>query len=255
MVGAERSRPGVAITRDEGPDGPLTRILRDMGARVLKWGSIAFEPPRDPGPLVEALGRLGEYDWICFSSPRAVDAVVSRVPRAPAGPKVVAVGPSTAAAVQEAGWPVHRIPDEATGAGIVKAFRAAGDADGRRIFFPASAIAREEIPKGLSALGAEVHRVIAYRMVILPVDGGACWDAVDRGEVQVVTFASPSALHGLREGLGEELYGRISREVPAAAMGPTTSEALERAGWGRIATARTPTLEGLARVAVDAAST
>jgi uroporphyrinogen III methyltransferase/synthase len=225
-----------------------------MGARVLKWGSIAFEPPQDPGPFLEALGRLGEYDWICFSSPRAVDAVVHRVPRAPAGLKVVVVGPSTAAAVQEAGWPVHRIPDEATGADIVKAFRVAGDADGKRIFFPASAIAREEIPNGLSALGAEVHQVTAYRMVMLPVDAGACGDAVDRGEVQVVTFASPSALHGLREGLGEELYGRISREVTAAAMGPTTSEALDRAGWERIVTARAPTLRGLARVAVEAAS-
>ena len=254
MVGAERSRPGVAITRDEGPDGPLTRFLRDMGARVLKWGSIAFEPPRDPGPFIEALGRLGEYDWICFSSPRAVDAVVSRVRRAPVGPRVVVVGPSTAAAVQEAGWPVHRIPDGATGAGIVEAFRAAGDAKGKRIFFPASAIAREEIPRGLSALGAEVHRVTAYRMVIPPLDAGACREAVDRGEVQVVTFASPSALQGLREGLGEELYGRISRELTGAAMGPTTFEALKRAGWGRIATAKAPTLEGLARVAVDAAS-
>lgn len=252
MVGAEPPRPGVAITREEGPDGPLTRLLRDMGARVLKWGSIAFEPPEDPGPFVEALDRLGEYDWICFSSPRAVDAVVSRVPRPPSGPKIVVVGPSTAAAVQEAGWPVHRFPDEATGAGIVRAFSVAGDAEGKKVFFPASAIAREVIPRGLSALGAEVHRVTAYRMVTLPLDVGACNDALDRGEVQVVTFASPSALHGLRKGLGEELCGRIAREVPAAAMGPTTSGALEKVGWGRITVAKAPTLEGLAQAAMEA---
>ena len=164
------------------------------------------------------------------------------------------VGPSTAAALGDAGWPVHRVPPEGAGEGLVAAFREAGDAEGARIFFPASAIAREVIPDGLTALGARVDRRTAYRMELLPVDAEACRRSVDEGKVHVVTFASPSAMEGLRTGLGPELFSRLARDLPAAAMGPTTAEALRQAGWERVAVAELPTLEGLADAAEAAAA-
>ncbi len=252
-MGAERLSPGIAVTRGEGPDGPLTRILLDSGARVLQWGSIGFAPPEDPTLFLGALDELGSFDWICFSSPRAVDAVLSRVPDPPSGVRMAAVGPSTARVLEEAGWPVHRVPEEGSGEGLVGAFTEAGDITGARVFLPASAIARDVIPRGLRGLGAEVVQVTAYRMVTLPLDAGLCRRALERGEVQVVTFASPSAMSGLREGLGDALFRRLAETVPAAAMGNTTAGALREAGWGRIAVASEPTLEGLARAALDAA--
>jgi uroporphyrinogen-III synthase len=197
---------------------------------------------------------MDRYDWVCFSSPRAVQAVVSRVPLPPKGLKVATVGPSTAAALQDAGWPVHRVPPEGAGAELVEAFRKAGDAEGARIFFPASAIAREVIPEGLTALGAHVDRRTAYRMEFLPVDAEACRRSVDGGEVHVVTFASPSAMEGLRAGLGQELFSQLARDLPAAAMGPTTAEALRQVGWERVTVAKLPTLEGLADAAQAAAT-
>jgi uroporphyrinogen III methyltransferase/synthase len=134
----------------------------------------------------------------------------------------------------------------------VEAFREAGDADGARVFFPASAIARDVIPEGLGDLGADVDRMTAYRMVTLPLDGSVCRAAVERGEVQVVTFASPSAMEALRTGIGEDLFERLARNTPAAVMGPTTEGALREAGWERVAVAGTPTLEGLADAAEGA---
>jgi uroporphyrinogen-III synthase len=242
----------VAVTRGEGPEGPLSAALKERGARVLDWGSIAFAPPEDSGPLLAAVRRLAEFDWVIFSSPRAVDAVVDRLEAPPAGLRCAAVGPSTAATLQAAGWPIHRVPDEGTGEGLVETFRLAGDASGARVLFPASAVAREVIPSGLTALGAEVERVTAYRLVTLPLDPVACRGAVDGGEVQVVTFGSPSAMKGLREGIGEELFARLARTVPAAAMGPTTAGALREAGWLRITSAEIPTLEALAEAAARA---
>ena len=250
---AESGPAGIVVTRGEGPDGPLTQILRERGARVLQWGSTAFAPPEDPAPFLEALRDLEAFDWICFSSPRAVDAVVSRVPEAPAGVRMAVVGPSTAKALAEAGWPVDLIPEEASGEGLVEAFRMAGDAAGARVFFPASEIAREVIPEGLSALAAEVHQVTAYRLVNLRLDGEACRAAFERGDVQVVTFASPSAMEGLRAGLGEELFVELAAQVPAAAMGPTTADAVRAAGWERVWVAEEATLAGLAEAALLAA--
>ena len=38
---------GVAVTRGEEGEGPLTLALKERGARVLDWGSIGFAPPED----------------------------------------------------------------------------------------------------------------------------------------------------------------------------------------------------------------
>lgn len=245
---------GVVVTRGEGPDGPLSTILKDRGARVLNWGTIAFAPPEDSGPLEAALGRLKAYDWICYPSPRAVQAVVTRVQDPPSAVRCAAVGPTTADALTEAGWPVDRLPAEGNARGLVEAFRAAGDAAGTDILLPASAISREELPRGLRELGARVDLVTAYRMVTLPLDGVACERAVDEGEVQVITFASPSAMEGLRESLGQEVFRRLAEDIPAAAMGPTTGAALSEAGWGKVVLAAAPTVDGLAHAALMAAS-
>jgi uroporphyrinogen-III synthase len=131
----------------------------------------------------------------------------------------------------------------------VEAFSKAGDAPAARVLFPASDIARDDIPEGLAELGAKVDRVTAYRMVTLPLDAESCGSQVDAGQVQVVTFASPSAMEGLLEGLGEGLFRRIAEEIPAAAIGPTTARALHGAGWRRVEVAPEPTLDGLAAAA------
>ncbi len=109
---------------------------------------------------------------------------------------------------------------EGSGEGLVEAFRVAGDAGGARVFFPASAIARDVIPDGLTELGATVDRRTAYRMVTLPLDGAACRASVEAGELQVVTFASPSAVDALRVGIGEDLFRRSLRVHRPRPWGP-----------------------------------
>jgi len=251
-VETDLRKGGIVVTRGEGVDGPLSRLLEANGARVLHWGTIEFADPEDPTPLERGLADLAGYHWICFTSPRAVDAVVRRRDHLPNGVRVAAIGPSTGAALRKAGWPVHRIPEDASASGLIRAFRVAGDASGARVFLPASAIARDELPMGLVALGAEVHRVVAYRTVHPALDVAACRRAIDGGDVSVVTFTSPSAMKGLKSGLGDELFLRLARNISAAAIGETTASALRQAGWERVVVAQEATLEGLAGAAVHA---
>ena len=97
-----------------------------------------------------------------------------------------------------------------------------------------------------------MRRVTAYRMVALPLDPEACRISVERGAVDVVTFASPSAMEALRAALGEDLFRQLAREVPAAVMGPTTGGAVVGAGWFRVVTADAPTLEALVEAVEEA---
>jgi uroporphyrinogen-III synthase len=244
---------GIVVTRAEDEDGPLTKLLEEAGARVLHWGTIRFAPPEDPAPLHRALGELDHYHWVAFSSPRAVEAVTSRVPEPPPDLRVAAVGSSTARSLEQRGWPVHRVPESNRGDALVEVFRRAGDAGGTRVLFPASAIAREVVPRGLEELGARVDRVTAYRTVSVDLDAESCRTRLERGEVGVITFASPSAGESLERSLGPKLMKGMKETLPAAAIGPTTGRALRESGWRRVVVAEPHTLESLARTAVEAA--
>lgn len=258
---------GVVVTRDEGDDGPLTTLLADRGFRVYHWPTIRFDPPEDPAPLEAAAAALDAFDWAVFTSPRAVSAVVcaaggattlaeaaaGALPVRPAGLAVAAVGESTAGTLADAGWVADVVPDTATGEALVVALNEAGVGAGSRVFFPASAIARDVVPDGLRRLGAEVAQVVAYRTVVPPLDAAACRAALESGAVKIITFTSPSTVQNLQSELGPEVFGLAVRTARAVAIGPTTAEAVRSAGFDRVAVAEPHSLEELAnRVAAVA---
>jgi uroporphyrinogen-III synthase len=245
---SERPLTGVSVvvTRDEGSDGALSTLLRALGATVLVWPTIRSAPPADPRPLTTAVEGLDGYDWVAFTSPRAVEAVAGVRRDLPPGVRVAAVGEATAGAAAAAGWAVDVVPDSQTAVALVAALRAAGLGEGDRVLFPASEIAHATLEAGVKGLGAEVVRVTAYRTVPAPLDRAACAGALDSGGVDVISFTSPSALENLRSGLGEALFDRAARDVVMAAIGPTTAAAVRAAGAARLIEATEHSLEGLA---------
>ncbi|MCP4659163.1 MAG: uroporphyrinogen-III synthase [bacterium] len=236
----------MVVTRPEEPDGPLVTLLRRRGARVLHWPVVRIDPPEDPRPLEAALERLDEYDWIVFSSARAVSAVAGRATPSQDGPRVAAVGSATAGALTAAGWRVDLTAHPARGAALVQALAEAGCA-GARVLFPASAIARPTIPDGLRARGARVEEVTAYRTRPCPLDRDRCLAELRRGAIAAITFASPSAVDGLQRALGTEGFDLLLAAAPSVAIGPTTAEALDRAGHPAARVAEPSTIEGLVR--------
>lgn len=259
---AFRRGPGVAVTRP-GPDpGRLGELLRAAGATVEHWPCIRFASPIDPRPLEVAIRSLESYDWVVVASPRAAMcwAAACRdrgvAPAGSGGPAVrcAAVGPATAEALREAGWPVARRAASYSAAGLIEAFAAAGDARGARVLVPSSDLADDVLPLGLRGLGADVERVTAYRTVPTAPDRAAVGAAAATGAVCVVTFTSPSTVEGFlavaRD--DEPLGSAIRRRFVSAAIGPTTARALSDAAWAGVM-AEEATLEALAAAAMAAA--
>ncbi len=244
-TGAALAGRCVVVTRAEAPDGPLGTKLAGQGAEVRHWPVVQISPPADPKPLVRALESLTQYDWIVFSSPRAVAAVTGRIDGLPEGVRVAAVGDSTAECLLEEGWPVDLVPREFGSEGLVAAFSEADFAHGANVLFPASSIARATIPDGLAGLGARVDHVVAYHTATASLDSAACLADADSGRLDAVTLASPSAVTGLRTALGEMSFVRILSQVPAVAIGPTTAGALHEIGMAPAGVADPPTLDGL----------
>ena len=143
----------VVVTRAETSDGPLTRELKSLGLPTLLWPAVSVTPA-DPGPLTAALAAVRSFGWIVFASRNAVAAVLERLPAAPAGVRVAALGKASAQVLRQRGWPVDLVPHEANAAALIATFAAQwqpSDA-GVRVLYPASSRALPTIAAGLTQL-------------------------------------------------------------------------------------------------------
>ena len=97
------------ITRAAAQAADFARLLREAGAEVLEAPTIAIEPPPSWQPLDQALGRLGSFQWVVFTSVNGVAMVDARLAHlgisrsALARARVAAIGPATAAALEARG--------------------------------------------------------------------------------------------------------------------------------------------------------
>jgi uroporphyrinogen-III synthase len=238
-AGALRGRR-VLVTR-RWPE--LTAALAAAGAIAHEVPLVEVRPPSDPDPLDQALRGLRRYQWLVFTSANAVEAVAARLAALGVtlepGIRLASVGPATTEAIDHA-WPGTEVAiapaTDFRAAGLVSAF-AAEPLDGTRILLPVSDRAADTMADGLSARGAEVDRVIAYRTV---ATGGEGLAPRLRAGVDVAVFASPSAVEAFVRAAGDE-----SRAVRAAVIGPTTAEAARAAGLSVLAIAHPSTVEGL----------
>jgi uroporphyrinogen-III synthase len=238
MSGRLRGRV-VVVSRDLDPDDALAAALRAEDAEVRCWPTRAYAPAEDPTPLREALHALASYDWVAFTSPRAVAAaadVASHERLAPpAGrgpPRVAAVGASTARALRERGWPVAVVNAGVGAADLVRTLAAGEDPSGAVVLFVAGSLARDTLARELAVRGARVTRVEAYRTLLTPPDGARVREDLARG-VDAVTFASPSAVDGVALAVDGDLAGALD-ERPTVAIGPTTARALVGRGVRRV---------------------
>ena len=142
----------------------LAARLRDAGAEPVVAPLIAFEPPEDDDALGTAVARLreGAFDWLVLTSATTVAALARHDAVVPSGTRVAVVGEHTALAAREAGLPVDAVPSEASAQGLVAEWP--GDPDAR-VLLPQSQLADATLLEGLSALGASVATVTAYRTV------------------------------------------------------------------------------------------
>lgn len=203
----------IVITRPEDDAERLAERLRALGAVPLLAPAIAIEFT-DPPELDEALAALERYDWLVFTSRNGVEAVFRRTD-ALAGPRIAAIGPATAQALRARAVEPDLMPAEFVAEAVVEAM---GHVRDMRVLLPRADIARDALPEGLRAKGADVHVVAAYRTVHRPPERAALGDA------DAVTFTSSSTVRGFLAGAS----------VPAAAkvvcIGPITAQTARELG-------------------------
>lgn len=243
----------IVVTRATQQSQALTEKLRDLGADVFEMPAMQIAR-LDLEPVRAAIGRLSLYDWLIFTSQNGVSIFWEQLlgegkdARALAGLKVAAVGPATAGALLERGITVDVIPEKFVSEALLEMMRAREDVSGEKVLYITAEGARDVLPEGLEEIGADVAVIEAYRAI--PDGEGAerLSRAIEAGRVDLITFTSGSAVRGYIDAVGEDLALR----VPAASIGPQTSEVLRETGIEVKAEAKESTLDGLVAAVVSA---
>jgi len=140
-------------------------------------------------------------------------------------PRAVAIGPDTAAAMQDVGIEVERVAEQPSSEGLVatmKPLLARGD----HVLWVRPEAARPLLGQALGALGVELAECRCYRSLPDPDIAVVAADYL-AGIYDAAVFASPSAFLHLLD--ADERIG-----APAAcrivALGPVTAAAIARSG-------------------------
>jgi uroporphyrinogen-III synthase len=221
----------IAITRDERGNRDLEAELTRLRARVTVCPLIRIVPPTDPAPLRHALGNLKDYDWLVLTSVNAAHAVLEGTGGKLPDVRVACVGKATARALQEQELEVDLVPNRATVKGLLEAL-ATHDLKDQRFLYPRSELAPDTLVAGLQALGASVDAPVAYGNLPNPDGMQALADTLAQGDLDIIVFASPSAVHNAFEACGDALA-----RVRLYSIGPSTTLALREHGLEPVAEA------------------
>jgi len=227
------------VTRAADQAADLVSRLEREGAIPVLAPMIRIAPPIDAGSLDDVSRHLQRYDWIVFSSVNAAEALIESVKRTTGslqiftGIRLCAVGSATADRLTRYGLHVAVVPGEFRAERIAETLSSVSELKNASVLIPRSDIGRDVAAATLSARGAHVTDVVAYRtLAVEPTrDGGPdVRRLLSERAVEVVTFTSPSAVDNLVRVVGNERASSLLAGMVVACIGPVTSETALRHG-------------------------
>lgn len=217
----------VLVTRAREQASALTARLEEMGAQCYEAPAIQIVPPESFAALDQAIQELSSYQWLVFTSTNGVDYFFERLHHAKkdsrmlAGIKVAAIGTQTAEQLRKFGICADIVPLEFRAEGIVDSLSPLIE-PGMKVLIPRALIARDVLPVKLSAIGAVINVVPAYRTVTADTDGTALAEKLSAGEIELITFTSSSTVTNLLELLGSQ-GAKLIGKCKVACIGPITA--------------------------------
>jgi uroporphyrinogen III methyltransferase / synthase len=246
----------IVVTRTRGQASVLSRLLEAQGAEVIPVPVIEILPSPDYRKLDGAIGSIQDYDWIIFTSVHGVQYFWNRLrargkdARELKGIRLAAIGPATASALRDRGLEPDLVPPEFRAESILDGMK--GEIlDGKKILLPRAAKARDLLPKELTARGARVTVVEAYRTAQPKVDFERVVEQLDRGEIDVATFTSSSTVHHFMEGSGSRGRKALKKGTVIACIGPITADSAREHGLEVRVQPRAYTIPALVKAICD----
>jgi len=244
----------IVVTRALGKSPAFAGELRAMGAEAIEFPTIETAPPDCYDALDAALARLGEFDWIIFTSATGVESFIARLRtlgrdlrELGARTLIGAIGPATAAKLREHALTVAVTPAEYRAEAIAEAI-GVDRVRGARFLIPRAQVAREALPQMLECAGAREVAVVAAYSTVKPKNAQVdrMRELIGSGQIDLVTFTSSSTVSNFCD-----LLGSIPRGLKAAAIGPITAETARARGFEVVVSPAEYTVGALAVAIVD----
>lgn len=236
----------IIVTRSRDQAGALTDKLETLGAEVIEFPVIKTIPPEDHSSIDMAIRILGAYKWVVFTSANGVAWFIKRLKehnldvRTLAGARLAAIGPATAAALEQYGLKVDYVPSEYVAEAVAKSFP--GKIDGRRVLLVRAKEAREALPEMLTERGADVEIAVAYETIMEDSDAQPIRRMIEDNEIDAVTFTSSSTVKNFVSLIGDT---KLPESVTIACIGPITAETARELGLEPDIIAEEYTIDGL----------
>lgn len=219
----------VIVTRAREQASQLSSGLRALGAQVIEVPTIQIAETSDPVALDKAAARVGEYDWVVFTSANAVTRFLPRVgdARRFGSARIAAIGTATADCMSEHSLIPDLVPERFVAESLVDAFPSGPG----RVLVPQAADARPVLAEGLRAKGWEVDVVEAYRTLPAPAPARP-------PDADAIAFTSSSTVDN---------YLASGLPVPpiVVCIGPITADTAKRHGLTNVTVCQEHTIEAL----------
>jgi len=248
----------IVVTRARDQAAQLSRSLRELGGEVLEIPTIKIVPPTNKEDFTDALLALHEYDWVVFTSANGVTTFFDYFFKAfddlrdIGGVRIAAIGPGTAARLQQLHLKVDLMPEEALGSKIAAAFEKYQSIENLRILLLRAEVANPELPSALEKLGAIVDDVACYQTVAEDEDRSGAAARLAESGADWITFTSASTVEHFHTRFN---LPELLKKYPAtklASIGPETSNALAKLGVAASVEAKPHTVEGLIQAILHA---
>ncbi|MFD3445429.1 uroporphyrinogen-III synthase [Microbacteriaceae bacterium 4G12] len=213
----------ILITRAKAQAASMARAIRERGGIPLEIPLLHIVPTECTDTLGRSLEQIGDYTWIIFTSKNAVDCFFHYNKSLPASLKVAAVGTKTKQALEQYGYTVHFVPSEFVAETFVKEFIPLVQ-EGERIIFPKGNLARDVISSALLERGVFVDEFVVYETKSNENVQGELIAALQGEEVDVITFASPSAVWSFVSLLEGTNWRQWVKKCTIACIGPITEQ-------------------------------
>ena len=246
----------VLVTRSREQASVLAELLQEQGAEPVEAPVLEIVPPESYDGMDRAIGQLGSYDWVVFTSANGVKLFVERLMslghdvRAFGGARLAGIGPATAQELRDRFLKVDFVPNEYVAEDVADGLVELGVA-GKRVLLPRADLARDVLKVELERAGALVDAVDCYRTLPARDDLSRLATELAEGRIDVVTLASSSTARNLVSGLGENALELLSRPL-VACIGPITAATARGLGLRVDVEAPEHTMPGLVEAIVQA---
>jgi uroporphyrinogen III methyltransferase/synthase len=239
----------VLVTRARTQSKKFTELLEEEGSQVIEFPTIDIVPLRTWSRIDKAIEKLGDYNWLIFTSVNGVNFFFQRLRRKKSdlrdlrGIRIAAIGEETKNEINRMGINVDLIPDEFRAEGLIKLFEKI-DIKGNQVLIPRAKIARKILPMKLRKMGARVEVLPVYETKI---PGKSKIDKVRKlllnGNIDVITFTSSSTAKNFFSMIGR--HKKIISRSTIACIGPITAETIRSFGIEPQIISGTYTVQGL----------